>query len=112
MSLARLTKASLASPDRGDAGQVALDVGGEHRHAGARKAFGQHLQRDGLAGAGRAGDQPVAVGEGQRQQRGFLPLPTNIAPLVSTSAISRPHPRILRKTDPRFVHNRGRMMSQ
>ena len=53
--------------DRRDPGQVALDVGGEHRHAGPREAFGQHLQRHGLAGAGRAGHQAVAVGEPQRQ---------------------------------------------
>ena len=47
----------------GDAGEVALDVGGEHRHAGIREAFGQHLQRYRLAGAGGAGDEAVAVGE-------------------------------------------------
>ena len=29
----------------------------------AEKRFGQHLQRDGLAGAGGAGDQAVAVGQ-------------------------------------------------
>ena len=50
------------------AGQVALDVGHEHRHADAPKPLGDHLQRDGLAGAGGAGDQPVAVGE-RGQQR-------------------------------------------
>ena len=46
-----------------DAGEVALDVGGEHRHAGGREALGQHLQRHRLAGAGGAGDEAVAVGE-------------------------------------------------
>ncbi len=46
-----------------DAGQIAFDVGGEHRHAGGREAFGQDLQRDGLAGAGGAGDEAMAVGE-------------------------------------------------
>ncbi|MCY1353996.1 hypothetical protein D9M69_403520 [compost metagenome] len=48
---------------RGDAAQVALDVGGEHRDAGVAEAFGQVLQGHGLAGAGGAGDQPVAVGQ-------------------------------------------------
>ena len=47
------------------AGQVALDIGHEHRDADARKALGHHLQRDGLAGARRAGDEPVAIGEGR-----------------------------------------------
>ena len=51
----------------GNAGQVALDVGGKHRHAGIGKALGQDLQRHRLAGAGRAGDQAVAVGVFQRQ---------------------------------------------
>ena len=54
-----------------DAGEVALDVGGEHRHAGIGEALGQHLQRDGLAGAGGAGDQAVAVGELELQVFGL-----------------------------------------
>jgi hypothetical protein len=33
----------LGLADGGDAGEVPLDVGGEHRHARARKSFGQHL---------------------------------------------------------------------
>jgi hypothetical protein len=41
--------------------QVALHVGGEHRHAGGRQRLGEQLQRARLAGAGRARDQPVAV---------------------------------------------------
>jgi len=45
----------------GDAGEVALDVGAEHRHAGIGEALGQHLQRHCLAGAGRPGDNAVAV---------------------------------------------------
>ena len=44
------------------AGDVALDVGQEHGYAHAGKAFGQHLQGNGLAGAGGAGDKAVAVG--------------------------------------------------
>ena len=61
--MARLASPSFLTPGSRDAGQVALDVGGEHRHAGSREAFGQHLQRHRLAGAGGAGDQAVAVGE-------------------------------------------------
>ena len=53
-----------------DAGQVALDVGHEHRHAEAAEVLGQRLQRDRLAGAGGAGDQAVAVGQ-RRQQVAF-----------------------------------------
>ena len=46
-----------------DARQVALDVGGEHGDAGRREALRQDLQRHRLAGAGRAGNEAVAVGE-------------------------------------------------
>ncbi len=46
-----------------DPGQIALDVGGKHGNAGRREAFGQNLQRDRLARAGRAGDETVAIGE-------------------------------------------------
>jgi hypothetical protein len=42
--------------------QVALHVGQEHRHADRGERLRQRLQRDGLAGAGGAGDQAVAVG--------------------------------------------------
>jgi len=45
------------------AGEVALHVGHEHRHADVGEGFGHLLQRDRLAGAGGAGDQAVAVGE-------------------------------------------------
>ena len=44
-----------------DAGQIAFDIGHEHRHPGGRKPFGQDLQRHRLAGAGRPGDQPVPI---------------------------------------------------
>ena len=54
-----------------DAGEIALDVGGKHRHARAREALRQHLQGDGLAGAGRSGDQPVPVRQRQRQKLGL-----------------------------------------
>jgi len=54
-----------------DAGQIAFDVGGEHRRAEPGKALCQHLQGDRLAGAGSAGDQAVAVGRnaGLRDQQ-------------------------------------------
>ena len=47
----------------GDAREIALHVGAEHRHALIGETFRQALQRHGLAGAGGAGDQAVAVGE-------------------------------------------------
>ena len=50
------------------AGQVALDVGHEDRNAQRRQALGDDLQRDGLAGAGGAGDEPVAVGKRRQQE--------------------------------------------
>ena len=43
------------------AGQIALDVGREHRHAEIRETLAKPLQRDRLAGAGGAGDQAVAI---------------------------------------------------
>ena len=51
-----------------DAGQVALHVGHEHRHADARQVLGERLQRDRLAGAGGAGDQPVPIGQRRQQE--------------------------------------------
>jgi len=53
----------LALAAHGNAGQIALDVGTENRHASFREPFGEDLQRDRLAGAGRAGDQAVAIGK-------------------------------------------------
>ena len=49
------------------AGEVALDVGGEHRHADRREALGHHLQAHRLAGAGGAGDEAVTVGHRGQQ---------------------------------------------
>ena len=61
-------------PGGRQAGEVAFDVGQKHRHAEAREVVGEHLQRHGLAGAGRAGDQAVAIGERQDERpRRFLP---------------------------------------
>ena len=53
-----------------DAGEVALDVGHEHRHADARELLRDGLQRDRLAGAGGAGDEAVSIGE--RREQGAL----------------------------------------
>jgi len=47
------------------AAQVTLDVRGKHGHTGITEGFCQALQRDGLARAGGAGDQPVTVGQAQ-----------------------------------------------
>ena len=49
----------------GNAGEVALDVGGEHRHTTGRKLLGEELEGDGLAGAGGASDEPVTVAHGE-----------------------------------------------
>ena len=54
---------------RAGAGEVALDVGHEDRHAGERQALGHRLQGHRLAGAGGAGDQAVAVGHLRQQGR-------------------------------------------
>ena len=56
-------RAGLAHP-----GQVAFHVGHEHRDANPGQALGNDLQSHRLAGARRAGDEPVAVGE-RRQER-------------------------------------------
>jgi len=71
--LARVTKASLASPGS-EMPERSPYVRGKDRHAGARQALRQHLQGDGLAGAGGAGHQPVAVGQrkGQKFRLGTL----------------------------------------
>jgi hypothetical protein len=54
-------------PGPGDPGQVALDIGHEHRHPDARQGLRDRLQGDRLAGAGRAGDAAVAVDEVRQQ---------------------------------------------
>ena len=58
-----------------DAGEIAFDVGHEHRYADPGKALGHDLQRDGLAGSGGPGDEAVPVGERRQQaelDRGVL----------------------------------------
>ena len=52
----------------GDAGQVALDVGHEDRHAAPAEGLGEGLQGHGLAGAGGAGDQAVPVRHLRQQE--------------------------------------------
>ncbi len=51
--------------------QVALDIGGEHRHPGLAERLGQALQGYRLAGPGGPGDQTMAVGQAQVQAYGF-----------------------------------------
>ena len=51
----------------GDTGEVALDVGGENGNAVAREALGKNLQRHGLPRSGRARDEPVPVGQLERE---------------------------------------------
>jgi hypothetical protein len=72
--LGALDERRLGIAGRGDAGEVALDVGGEDRDAVLGEAFGQHLQRHRLAGAGRAGNQAMAVGELEQQHLRLLAL--------------------------------------
>ena len=55
----------------GDAGEIALDVGREYRHAGARKTLSKNLQRNGLSGSRCAGNQSVTICQGQREILGL-----------------------------------------
>jgi hypothetical protein len=73
-ALGTLDQGILGLADRGNPGQVALDVGGKHRHAGARQPFSENLQSDRLAGAGCTRDETMTVGEGKRHQRRLLAL--------------------------------------
>jgi hypothetical protein len=50
-----------------NAGEIAFHIGGKNRNTGLAETFGHDLQGDGLARAGGAGDQPVAVGQWQEQ---------------------------------------------
>ena len=61
------TKRREAIARHGDAGEIALHVGGEDADAGGGKTFGERLQRHRLAGSGRAGDEAVAVAITQQQ---------------------------------------------
>ncbi len=52
----------------GEAGDVALHIGEEHRHAHAREAFRDGHQRDRLARAGGTGDEAVAIAQAPLQE--------------------------------------------
>jgi hypothetical protein len=54
----------------GNPRDVALDVGEEHRHALRRQLLGRELERLGLAGAGRSGDEAVPVHHAERDADG------------------------------------------
>src|SRR5690606_34646979 len=56
----------------GDAREISLHVGAEHRHARVGKAFGEDLQRHRLAGAGCARHQTVAIPIAQQKVLGLL----------------------------------------
>ena len=56
---------------RRHAGKISLHIRHENRHADARKLLGHRLQRDRLAGAGRAGDDAMAVGAMEQQALGL-----------------------------------------
>ncbi len=58
----------------GQARDITLHVGHEHRHAQTREAFCQHHQGDGLAGAGGARHQAMAVTILGQQMNGLLTL--------------------------------------
>lgn len=51
------------------AGQIAFNVSHKDRHAAGGERFSQFLQRNGFTGAGRAGDQAVAVGHLRQQMK-------------------------------------------
>src|SRR5262249_45702745 len=54
--------------------QIALDISREHGNAGARKTLRHHLQRDCLPGAGRTGDEAMAVRKRKREPGCLLAL--------------------------------------
>ena len=55
-------------------GQIAFYIGQEHGDAHIGKGFCHHLHGDGLAGAGGAGDEAMAVCHGGQQIQVLLPL--------------------------------------
>ena len=69
------------------AGKITLHIGHEHRHAEIGEPLGERLHRDGLARAGGAGDQTVAIGKaGQERQRDFFILGQSMRKIISTMA--------------------------
>ena len=74
------------------AGDVALDVGDEHGHAGGGELLGHELEGLRLARAGRAGDEAVAVERGERDAHGRVAVDgavKNAAAQVERGAIGR-----------------------
>ena len=87
-----LDESILRVAGRGDAGKIALDVRRKDRHAGIGKAFRQHLERDRLAGAGRAGDEAVPVGEAEVEIFGLRAFPDEDLAVLAHRVSSRPCP--------------------
>jgi len=56
------------APRLRNSGEVALHISQEHRHAAGAEAFRQDLQCYGFAGAGRPGNQAVAVGHLRKKE--------------------------------------------
>ena len=73
-ALDTLGKAVAEHAGHAHAGQVALDVAEEYRDAHIGEGLGHHLHRDGLAGAGRAGDDAVAVGHSGKKVKVLIGL--------------------------------------
>ena len=48
---------------RGDPREIAFDIGGKDRNPRFGQPLRENLKRDGLAGAGGAGNQPMAIGK-------------------------------------------------
>jgi len=57
----------------GDPGEVALDIGEEDGNSEGAEVLGDGVDRDRLAGAGRAGDEAVAVRHAGQEGVGMLP---------------------------------------
>ena len=77
---------------RREAGDVALHVGHEHRHALARELLGDELQRLRLAGARRAGHEPVPVHRRERDRHAGVAVQralVDAAPEVDRGALRR-----------------------
>ena len=85
-----LVQLATFGPGHRQPGQIALDIGQEHRDPRPGKAFGQPLQCHGLAGAGGPGDQPVPVAELQQQ---VLCNAVGVTPATHEKCICRRHVR-------------------
>jgi hypothetical protein len=65
--LRALRECRLRITGHADAGEIAFHIGCEDRRPGVGETFREQLQGDGLACAGRTGDEAVAVAEAERQ---------------------------------------------